>query len=105
MTSILGDKIDFPVGIGATGVHQMVHSDGELATARGTFLLATLRYSVTPVGQVIYILNCRCDISTLLSLPLLWQVHALHSFISCGLVNAMVCEILKLSHGSHTHTL
>ena len=35
-TSILGQAVSFPVCVGATGSHRLAHTDGELATARGT---------------------------------------------------------------------
>ena len=38
-TSVLGQEISFPVGVGATGFHRMAHTDGELATARGIFAI------------------------------------------------------------------
>ena len=34
-TTVLGDKISFPVMVAPAGGHQMAHPDGELATARG----------------------------------------------------------------------
>ena len=34
-TTILGDEIDFPVGMSPTAIQRMAHDDGELATARG----------------------------------------------------------------------
>ena len=38
-TDILGEKISFPVCLGATSMHKMAHSDGELATARGSLTM------------------------------------------------------------------
>ena len=35
-TTILSQKIDFPICIAPTGLQKMAHPDGELATARGT---------------------------------------------------------------------
>ena len=34
-TTILGERIDFPVCVAPTAGHKMAHPDGELATARG----------------------------------------------------------------------
>ena len=34
-TSVLGQEISFPVGVGATSSHRLAHEEGELATARG----------------------------------------------------------------------
>ena len=37
-TTILGERIDFPVCLAPTAAHKMAHPDGELATARGMYL-------------------------------------------------------------------
>ena len=34
-TTIMGDEIDFPVGVAPTAMQKMAHSEGELATTRG----------------------------------------------------------------------
>ena len=34
-TTILGEKLTFPVGIAPTGLHCLAHPDGELATGKG----------------------------------------------------------------------
>ena len=34
-TCILGQEVIFPVCVGATGLHRMAHTGGELATAKG----------------------------------------------------------------------
>ena len=34
-TSILGERIAFPIAISPTGLHCMAHPDGETATAKG----------------------------------------------------------------------
>lgn len=34
-TTIMGDEVDFPVGVAPTALQRMAHDDGELATARG----------------------------------------------------------------------
>ena len=34
-TTIMGDEINFPIGVASTAMHRMVHDEGELATARG----------------------------------------------------------------------
>ena len=34
-TTLLGDEIDFPIGVAPTALQKMAHSEGELATARG----------------------------------------------------------------------
>ena len=39
-TTILGDEIDFPVGVAPTAIQRMAHYDGELATARGEYTYA-----------------------------------------------------------------
>ena len=41
-TTVLGDKISFPVMVAPAGGHQMAHPEGELATARGAGAAATL---------------------------------------------------------------
>jgi isopentenyl diphosphate isomerase/L-lactate dehydrogenase-like FMN-dependent dehydrogenase len=38
-TSILGEKIDVPFCIAPTGMHKFANPEGELATARGWYLL------------------------------------------------------------------
>ena len=40
-TSILGERIAFPIAISPTGLHCMAHPDGERGTAKGKF---TQRY-------------------------------------------------------------
>ena len=35
-TTILGQEINFPIGISPTGFHKLAHESGELATAKGT---------------------------------------------------------------------
>ena len=37
-TTVLGNKISFPVGVSPTAMQCMAHPDGEKATARGIFL-------------------------------------------------------------------
>ena len=34
-TTILGHRIEFPVGIASTAMHRMAHPEGEVATAKG----------------------------------------------------------------------
>ena len=34
-TTLLGERIEFPVCVAPTAAHRLVHSEGELATARG----------------------------------------------------------------------
>ena len=34
-TTIMGDEIDFPIGVAPTALQRMAHDEGELATARG----------------------------------------------------------------------
>ena len=46
-TAIMGNEIDFPIGIAPTAVQKMAHPEGEVATARGNC-------------NVIIILNYRC---------------------------------------------
>ena len=38
-TTIMGNEIDFPIGIAPTGLQKMVHPEGEVATARGIMIL------------------------------------------------------------------
>ena len=38
-TCIQGQEITFPVCVGATGMHRMAHSEGELATAKGIIIM------------------------------------------------------------------
>jgi (S)-2-hydroxy-acid oxidase len=37
-TTILGEKIDFPVCVAPTAMQKMAHPDGEIATAKGSSL-------------------------------------------------------------------
>ena len=37
-TRVLGEEVSLPVCVGATGSHRMAHRDGELATARGSYI-------------------------------------------------------------------
>ena len=39
-TTILGDKIDFPICISPTAVQKLAHPDGEIATAKGDLKLS-----------------------------------------------------------------
>ena len=34
-TTILGNKIDFPICVAPTALHKFAHPDGEVATAKG----------------------------------------------------------------------
>ena len=34
-TTIMGDEIDFPIGMAPTAMQRMAHDEGELATAKG----------------------------------------------------------------------
>ena len=34
-TTILGEKVSFPLGIAPTALQKMAHPDGEIATAKG----------------------------------------------------------------------
>ena len=36
-TTIMGDEIDFPIGVAPTAMQRMAHDEGELATARGGY--------------------------------------------------------------------
>ena len=37
-TTILGEKIDFPICVAPTAMQKMAHPDGEIATAKGSSL-------------------------------------------------------------------
>ena len=37
-TTIMGNQIDFPIGIAPTAMQKMAHPEGEAATARGIFV-------------------------------------------------------------------
>ena len=37
-TSILGDKIDFPICVAPTAVQKLAHPDGEIASAKGNYV-------------------------------------------------------------------
>ena len=37
-TTIMGNEIDFPIGIAPSGLHKLAHPEGEIATARGNML-------------------------------------------------------------------
>jgi len=41
-TTIMGNKIDFPIGIAPTSVQKMAHPEGEVATAKGNVFFITL---------------------------------------------------------------
>ena len=45
-TTIMGDEVDFPIGVAPTALQRMAHDDGELATARGELhkTIMTLSY-------------------------------------------------------------
>ena len=34
-TTIMGDEVDFPIGVAPTAMQRMAHDEGELATAKG----------------------------------------------------------------------
>ena len=36
-TTILGERVEFPICIAPTAMQKMAHPDGELATAKGEF--------------------------------------------------------------------
>ena len=44
-TTIMGNEIDFPIGIAPTGLQKMAHPEGEVATAKGTMMLHGVFYS------------------------------------------------------------
>ncbi|XP_028417850.1 hydroxyacid oxidase 1-like [Dendronephthya gigantea] len=55
-TTILGEKIDFPICVAATGTHKLAHPDGEIATARavvqaGTCMMLSF-YSTSKIEEV-----------------------------------------------------
>lgn len=37
-TTLLGNRVNFPVGVSPTAMQKMAHPDGEMATARGKIL-------------------------------------------------------------------
>ena len=41
-TNLLGTKVDFPIGISPTAYHQIMHPDGEIATARAADAMRTV---------------------------------------------------------------
>ncbi|CAM1320180.1 HAO1 (predicted) [Pycnogonum litorale] len=41
-TTVLGNKISFPVGVSPTGMQRMAHPDGEIATAKGAESMGTV---------------------------------------------------------------
>ena len=49
-TTILGNRIEFPIGAAPTALQRMAHEDGEIATAKGetlsVFLIRTYAYNV-----------------------------------------------------------
>lgn len=58
-TTVLGEKISFPVMVAPAGGHQFAHPDGELATAKGAGAAATLmvlasgsNFSIEQVAEV-----------------------------------------------------
>ncbi len=39
-TTILGEKIDFPICVAPTAMQKMAHPDGEIATAKGSLFFS-----------------------------------------------------------------
>ena len=37
-TTIMGNEVEFPIGISPSGLHKLAHPEGEIATARGNRL-------------------------------------------------------------------
>ena len=52
-TTIMGDEIDFPIGVAPTAMQRMAHDEGELATARGG-------YTNSSYICVVYLCTCVC---------------------------------------------
>ena len=46
-TTLMGDEIDFPIGVAPTSTHRMAHYDGELATARGGYTMSIVHKMIT----------------------------------------------------------
>ena len=42
-TSVLGYNIAFPVCVAPTAMHKMAHHEGEVATAKGRFLIRSVK--------------------------------------------------------------
>jgi 4-hydroxymandelate oxidase len=67
--SILGDDLTFPVGISPSAFHQLVHPDGELATARAAGALGTVMCLSTMATVTLE------DVAALASGPLWFQMY------------------------------
>ena len=51
-TTIMGDEIDFPIGVAPTAMQRMAHDEGELATARGGYAYYPFAHVTTCVHFV-----------------------------------------------------
>ena len=40
-TTVMGNEIDFPIGIAPTGLQRLAHDEGELATTKGCKYVCT----------------------------------------------------------------
>ena len=51
-TTIMGNEIDFPIGIAPTAVQKMAHPEGEVATARGCYYTFCMYYTLCKCNSV-----------------------------------------------------
>ena len=52
MTTVLGDKIEFPICVGPTAAQKMAHHDGEVATVKGIHQTISQGITQTISGNV-----------------------------------------------------
>ena len=60
-TTIMGNEIDFPIGIAPTAMQRMAHDEGELATARGGHAYHSYAYVRSYI--IIYVVTYVCVVS------------------------------------------
>jgi len=54
-TTIMGNEIDFPIGIAPTAMQKMAHPEGEAETARGIFVcISAVNSTCVPCIYVFY---------------------------------------------------
>lgn len=79
-TTVLGEKISFPVMIAPAGGQRQAHPEGELATAMGAGMSKTLMALATSSGYSIE------EVSEVASSPLWWQLYHYNDEITEHLV-------------------
>ena len=56
-TTVMGNEIDFPIGVAPTGLQKMAHPEGEVATAKGT-VMSDFHRSAWYVMAIYFIHSC-----------------------------------------------